>query len=42
MDRHRAPLRRLGVVGGDRIDIEGVLDVSLDEARAAHEGALLA
>ena len=41
MDRHRVPLRRLGVVGGDRIHITGVLDVSMDEARAAHEGALL-
>jgi hypothetical protein len=40
MDRHRVPCRRLGVVGGDRIRITGVLDVSIDEARAAHEGAL--
>jgi phosphoribosylformylglycinamidine synthase subunit PurL len=41
MERHRAPIRRLGVVGGDRIHIQGVLDVPLDEARAAHERALL-
>ncbi|HEX3607785.1 MAG TPA: AIR synthase-related protein, partial [Candidatus Dormibacteraeota bacterium] len=41
MDRHRVPLRRLGVVGGDRIRIDSILDVSLDEARAAHEEALL-
>jgi phosphoribosylformylglycinamidine synthase len=41
MDRHRVPLRRLGVVGGGRVRIEPVLDVSLGEAGAAHEEALL-
>jgi phosphoribosylformylglycinamidine synthase len=42
MDRHQVPSQRLGVVGGDRIHIDSLLDVPLDEARAAHEGALLA
>jgi len=41
MDRHQVPSRRLGVVGGDRIRINPVLDVPFDEARAAHEEALL-
>jgi phosphoribosylformylglycinamidine synthase len=41
MDRHRVPLRTLGEAGGDRIRIQGVLDVTLDEARAAWDGALL-
>jgi len=41
MDRDRVPLRRLGEVGGDRIRIQGVLDVALDQARTAWEGALL-
>jgi hypothetical protein len=42
MDRHQVPSLRLGVVGGDRIHIDSLLDVRLDEARTAHEGALLA
>jgi phosphoribosylformylglycinamidine synthase II len=41
MDRHRVPLRRLGVVGGGRVRIEPILDVSLGEAGAAHAEALL-
>ncbi len=41
MDRHRVPLQRLGRVEGDRIRIDSLLDVALDEARAAYEGALL-
>jgi len=33
--------QEIGEVGGDRISIEGVVDVHLDAARAAFEGALL-
>jgi phosphoribosylformylglycinamidine synthase II len=40
MDRHQVPFQRLGVVEGDRICIDPFLDVPLDRARAAHEGAL--
>jgi phosphoribosylformylglycinamidine synthase II len=39
-DRHAVPLHELGTVGGDRITIEGLLDVGLDDARTAYEGAL--
>jgi phosphoribosylformylglycinamidine synthase subunit PurL len=40
-DRHAVPLQDVGVVGGDRIVIDGVLDVGLAEAKRAYEGALL-
>jgi len=40
--RHDVPLRRLGRTGGDRIVIEGVLDVPLAEVRFAHGQALVA
>jgi phosphoribosylformylglycinamidine synthase II len=36
------PLIELGTVGGDRIRFGGVIDVSLGDAAAAHERALLA
>jgi phosphoribosylformylglycinamidine synthase len=36
------PLIELGTVGGDRIRFGGVIDVSLSDAAAAHERALLA
>ncbi len=32
------PLTRLGVVGGDRLVIQGLCDLSLDEMRYAHNG----
>jgi phosphoribosylformylglycinamidine synthase II len=35
------PLIELGTVGGDRIRVGGVIDVSLDDATAAYESALL-
>jgi phosphoribosylformylglycinamidine synthase II len=41
MDRHRVPLLRLGLVGGDRIHLDPLLDVALDRARSAHDQALL-
>jgi len=40
MDRHQVRLLRLGMVGGDRIRIDPLLDVPLDRARVAHEEAL--
>jgi phosphoribosylformylglycinamidine synthase subunit PurL len=40
-DQRAVPYREIGETGGDRITVEGVLDVSLDDARAAHDGALL-
>jgi phosphoribosylformylglycinamidine synthase II len=39
-ERHRVPLLVLGVVTGDRLVIEGVLDESLATLRAAHRSAL--
>jgi phosphoribosylformylglycinamidine synthase subunit PurL len=41
LDQRGVPYREMGEVGGGRIVIEGHLDVPLDAARAAHEGALL-
>jgi phosphoribosylformylglycinamidine synthase len=41
LDQREVPYREIGMVGGDRISIEGVIDVHLDEARAAYDGALL-
>ncbi|MDQ3432309.1 MAG: phosphoribosylformylglycinamidine synthase subunit PurL [Actinomycetota bacterium] len=35
---HRVPVVRLGVVGGDALDVEGLLRVPLTELRAAYEG----
>jgi phosphoribosylformylglycinamidine synthase len=40
LDQREVPCREIGTVGGDRITIEGVVDVQLDEARAAYENAL--
>ena len=40
-DRHDLPLQEIGVVGGDRITISGALDVAVDVAGRAYEGALL-
>ena len=34
------PMTRLGVVGGDALDVEGILRVPLTELRAAYEGTL--
>jgi len=41
LDQREVPYREIGMVGGDRIAIEGVIDVPLDEARATYDGALL-
>jgi phosphoribosylformylglycinamidine synthase subunit PurL len=38
--RHGAPFRGLGSVGGDRIIVTGVIDVSVADAARAYEGAL--
>lgn len=38
--RHRVPLTGLGVTGGTRISITGVLEVEVEAARAAYETAL--
>jgi phosphoribosylformylglycinamidine synthase len=40
-DRHSVPLQEIGVVGGDRIVIDGALDVALAATQRAYEGALL-
>ena len=40
-DRHSVPLQEIGVVGGDRIVIDGALDVALASAKHAYDGALL-
>ena len=40
-DRHRVPLEVLGTTGGDRIRIDGALDVTLEQAREAYETALV-
>ena len=40
-DRHSLPLQEIGVVGGDRIVIDGAMDVALAAARRAYEGALV-
>ncbi|MBW3576896.1 MAG: phosphoribosylformylglycinamidine synthase subunit PurL [Actinobacteria bacterium] len=37
---HEVWLRRAGTVGGDRIEVVGVVDLPLDGARAAYEGGL--
>ncbi|MDT7538763.1 MAG: phosphoribosylformylglycinamidine synthase subunit PurL, partial [Actinomycetota bacterium] len=37
---HGLPCTRLGVTGGDAVDVSGVLTASLDELRAAYEGTL--
>ena len=39
--QREVPYRELGEVRGDRISVEGVVDVPLDAARAAYDGALL-
>jgi phosphoribosylformylglycinamidine synthase subunit PurL len=39
--QREVPYQEIGEVGGDRISIEGVVDVHLDAARAAFDGALL-
>jgi phosphoribosylformylglycinamidine synthase II len=39
--RYAVPLRGLGSVGGERIVITGVIDLPLDDARRAYDGALL-
>jgi phosphoribosylformylglycinamidine synthase len=41
LDQREVPYREMGEVVGDRITIERVFDVSLADARAAHDGALL-
>jgi phosphoribosylformylglycinamidine synthase len=41
LDQRAVPYREIGVVGGDRLTIEGAFDVSLDDARTAFDGALL-
>jgi phosphoribosylformylglycinamidine synthase II len=38
--RHQVPLVSLGTTGGDRIRVDGALDVTLDQAREAYETAL--
>ena len=38
--RHRVPLERLGVTGGELIRVEGAIEVSLAKAREAYESAL--
>jgi phosphoribosylformylglycinamidine synthase len=38
--RHGAPFRGLGSVGGDRIIVTGVIDLALDTATRAYDGAL--
>jgi len=40
LDQREVPYREIGMVGGGHIAVEGVLDVPLDEARAAYEDAL--
>ncbi|HZS15914.1 MAG TPA: phosphoribosylformylglycinamidine synthase subunit PurL [Candidatus Dormibacteraeota bacterium] len=40
-DQRTVPYRGIGVVGGGRITVEGAVDVSLDDARAAFDAALL-
>jgi phosphoribosylformylglycinamidine synthase len=39
--QREVPYREIGQVGGDRISVENVVDVHLDDARAAYDGALL-
>jgi phosphoribosylformylglycinamidine synthase len=41
LDQRAVPYREIGVVGGDRLTIEGAFDASLDDARVAFDGALL-
>jgi phosphoribosylformylglycinamidine synthase len=41
LDQREVSYRRIGEVGGRRITVEGVLDVPLDDARAAYDNALL-
>ncbi len=40
LDQRAVPYREIGDTGGDRITVEGVIDVSLADARAAYDGAL--
>ena len=42
MDGLEVPFDVMGSVGGDRIRIGGVIDVTVADARVAHDGALLA
>ena len=39
--RHRVPLGGLGMTGGDRIRVEGALDLGVGQARDAYESALV-
>ena len=41
LEERGVPYREIGEVGGDHIEITGAIDVHLDEARAAYDGALL-
>jgi phosphoribosylformylglycinamidine synthase len=41
LEQREVPYREIGVVGGDRLTIEGVIDVHLDVARGAYDNALL-
>jgi phosphoribosylformylglycinamidine synthase len=41
LEQREVPYREIGVVGGDGISIDGVVDVPLDDARAAFDRALL-
>ncbi|MGI8848251.1 MAG: phosphoribosylformylglycinamidine synthase subunit PurL [Candidatus Dormibacteria bacterium] len=40
--RHNVPLRRLGATGGDTITVDGAFALRLDDARRAHNSALIA
>jgi phosphoribosylformylglycinamidine synthase II len=39
--RHRVPLTGLGMTGGDRIKVDGALEITLQQAREAYETALV-
>jgi phosphoribosylformylglycinamidine synthase subunit PurL len=41
LDQRGVPYREIGETGGSRIIVEGAVDVSIDDARAAFDGALL-
>ena len=42
MDGSEVPFDVMGSVGGDRIRIGGMIEVTVADARTAHDGALLA